>query len=188
MPNFPISEALKIALLAAAFAALYVLSRWASRLNESQPRIESPPEPEPSRVLELPRQSAKVIEIDRRPKFHSSQPVDEEDLHPVQIVRMYFAKFDYEPGPPDPQSFAGELFVELYNADSGYQWTLSYFVSTPQGLNEMLQQENWDYAYADQVFFVRRYDAKVIRQAVVEHLIGSLEKPSPPTEPEDRYV
>jgi hypothetical protein len=187
--NWLAAEGLKVVLLAGAFAGIYVLSRWSSRLNESSPRIATPSEPEaPYQSLEAPRQSPKIVPIDRRPTFHSSQAIDEAELLPIRIVQMYFSQFDFEPGPPDPKSFADELFVKLYNADHGYDWLASYFIATPQGLSEILQRENWDYAYADSVFFVRRYDPKVIRQAVVEHLLSTVEKPSPPTEPEDRFV
>jgi hypothetical protein len=187
MSSFFASEGPKIALLAVSFGGLYVLSRWVSQWNESRPRVEAPPQPQESR-LEIPPARPKVIPIDRLPKFHSSQPVDEAQLEPVRIVKMYFAQFDYEPGPPDPKSFADELFVKLYNADQGHDWTTSYFVATPQGLDQMLETEHWDYAYADGAFFVRRYDPKVIRQAVVEQLLSTVEKPGPPQEPEDRYV
>ncbi|MGZ4814612.1 MAG: hypothetical protein ACXVZV_04350 [Terriglobales bacterium] len=187
--NSFVSEGLKIVLLAGAFAGIYGLSRWASRLNESKPGIAPPPHPEPFREpVQPPRQSPKIVPIDRFPQFHSSQPVDERELLPIRIVQMYFSQFDFDPGPPDPNSFADELFVKLYNADSGYDWRVSYLVATPDGLKEMLQRENWDYAFADSVFFVRRYDPKVIRQAVVEHLLSTTEKPSPSKEPEDRLV
>jgi len=157
-------------------------------MNESQPRLDPPPELPPRPPIEAPRQLPKIVPIDRRPQFHSSQPVDEEELRPVRILQMYFSQFDFDPGPPDPKAFADELFVKLYDENSGHDWTLSYFVASPQGLDEMLQRESWDYAFADQVFFVRRYDPKVIRQAIVELLLNTHEKPSPPKESEDRFV
>lgn len=186
MTNQTTWEAAKVLLLSGAFVVLYVLSRWASRLNESQPRIE--PLPEEPRTVPAPRPWANVVPIDKRPQFHSSQAVDEEVLRPVRIIQMYFSKFDFNPGPADPQCFADELFVKLYDENTGYDWTQSFYVATPQGLDEMLQRENWDYAYTDRVFFVRRYDPKVVRQAVVEQLVSTVEKPSPPRAPEDRYV
>lgn len=100
---------------------------------------------------------------------------------------MYFSRFDIVPGPPDPTTFADEIFVDLYNENSGHKWTSSYFVTTPRGLDQMLEDEHWQYAFANQTFFVRRYDAKVIRQMILEHLMGTQEKPSPPKE-EDRYM
>lgn len=183
-----ISEAAKIVLLIVCFAIIYWVSRWASQLNESQPRIEPPREPEVPPLPEHPTPFRKVVPIDERQRFRSSEPLSEDELLPIHIVRMYFAKFDFEPGPPDRNSFSDELFVDLYNEATGYTWTQSYFVANPEGLDEILQRENWDYAYADSVFFFRRYDPKVIRQAVLEQLISTQEKPSPPKEPEDRYV
>jgi len=193
MSNFFASEGLKIALLGGSFVGLYLLSRWASRLNEANaaqmprqpeaPRAQAPPRPP-----EAPRPWSKVVPIDHRPEFHSAQPVNENELLPVRIVQMYFSQFDFDPGPPDPKSFADELFVKLYDENTGYDWTQSFYVATPQGLDAMLQRENWDYAYTDRVFFVRRYDPKVVRQAVVEQLISTQERPSPPKQPEDRYV
>jgi len=191
MSNWLATDGWKIILLGGSFVAIYALSRWASRQSE----LNSPPLPsekEPAYVpLEAPRQSSvprKIVPIDRGPQFHTSLAIDEDELRPIRIVQMYFSKFDFEPGPPDPSSFADELFVKLYNTDSGYDWMISYFVTTPNGINEMLQAEHWDYAFADRVFFVHRYDPKVIRQAVVEQLLSTLEKSSSPKEPEDRYV
>lgn len=188
MANLFTSDVLKILLLVGAFVALYVLSRWASRLNESNPRMEPPPLPEAPKLPDPPRPWTNVVTINRRSEFHSSQPVDEEELRPVRILRMYFSQFDCEPGPPDPNSFADELFIKLYDENTGYEWTQSFYVATPRGMDEMLQRENWDYAYTDRVFFLRRYDPKVVRQAVIEQLLSSQEKPSPPKQPEDRYV
>jgi len=187
MSNLFASETFKIVLLAGAFIALYALSRWASRLNESSPRIAEPPPPEVPAQPEAPRPWSNVVSIDRRPQFHTSQQVDEEDLRPVRIVQMYFSQFDFDPGPPDPTSFADEIFVKLYDEHTGYDWTQSFYVATPRGLDEMLQRENWDYAYTDRVFFLRKYDPKIIRTAVVELLLNTQERPSPPKE-EDRLV
>jgi len=190
MSNYWASEGAKILLLVAAFATLYWFSRWASRLNESstQPLPMQLPDPPPaSAQAEYPRTN--IVPIDRRPQFRSSEPIDEEQLRPVHIVQLYFSQFDFESGPPDPSSFSDELFVKLYDENSGYDWTQSFFVATPRGLDEMLQRESWDYAYTDRVFFVRKYDPKIIRQAVVEQLLSTQEKPSPPKEPDrDAYV
>lgn len=184
MSNVFLSETAKVALLFGCFAAIYGISRWASRLNESRPSLDPPRPPEPPQAPPS-TQFRKVVPIDRPISVRSAEPLSNDQLLPIQIVRMYFATFDFEPGPPDRSSFADELFVDLYNENSGYTWTESYFVVSPQGLDEMLLREKWDFAYADRLFFLRRYDPKVIRQAVLEQLISTQEKPSPP---EDRYV
>jgi len=182
-------EALKIGVLIGAFVGVYGLSRWASKQTESVPPAP-PSSPEPKRLPELepPTQWQKVVSIDGRSQFARTETVDESALKPVRIVNLYFTRFDLIPGPPDPSSFADEIFVDLYDENSGYKWTASYFVTTPHGINEMLEEEHWQYAFADQTFFVRRYDAKLIRQMIVEHLIGTQEKPSPPKNAEDTYI
>jgi hypothetical protein len=182
------SDAAKIAILVGAFVGVYGLSRWASRQTESVPFTpELPPAPPRTPELEAPRHWSKVVQIDTRAQFARTESIDEEALRPVRILNVYFSRFDIIPGPPDPSSFADELFVDLYDENSGHKWTNSYFVTTPKGLDQMLEEEHWQYAYADQAFFVRRYDAKVIRQMVVEHLMGTQEKPSPPKE-EDQLI
>ena len=179
------SDAAKIAVLVGAFVGVYGLSRWASHQTESvPPSLDQPPEI----PLEPPRQWSKVVQIDTRSELARSDNIDEEALRPVRILNVYFSRFDILTGPPDPKSFADELFVDLSDENSGHKWTNSYFVSTPHGLDQMLEEEHWQYAYADQTFFVRRYDVKIIRQMVVEHLMGTQEKPSPPKDAEDSYV
>lgn len=189
MTALPAGEALKIGVLLGAFVGVYGLSRWAARQTESVPPASPlPPETKHPRELEPPKQWSKVVSIDGRSQFSRTEVVDETALKPVRILNMYFSRFDMVPGPPDPSSFADEVFVDLYDENSGYKWTTSYFVTTPHGLGQMLEEEHWQFAYADQTFFVRRYDAKLIRQMIVEHLIGTQEKPSPPKNTEDSYV
>ncbi len=182
-------DTIKIGILIGAFVSIYVLSRWASRQTESVPPSPPlPPEPKRAPELEPPRQWSKVVSIDGRSQFARTEVADEAALKPARILNIYFSRFDMTPGPPDPTSFADEIFVELYDENSGYKWTTSYFVTTPHGLGQMLEEERWQYAFSDQTFFVRRYDAKLIRQMIVEHLIGTQEKPSPPKDAEDSYV
>src|SRR4051812_42281518 len=154
MLALPADDLTKLAVLVAAFVGVYGLSRWASRQTESVPRApELPLEPTPPAELELPRPWSKVVQIDTRSQFARTERVDEEALRPVRILNMYFSRFDLVPGPPDPTSFADEIFVDLYNENSGHKWTSSYFVTSPRGLDQMLEDEHWQYAFADQTFF-----------------------------------
>src|SRR4051794_20817429 len=115
MVAFPASDAAKVALLLGAFAGIYGLSRWASRQTESVPPTPAdPPEPARPPALDPPRPWSKVVSIDAGPQFAKPEILDETALLPVRIVNMYFSRFDIVPGPPDPQSFADELFVDLY--------------------------------------------------------------------------
>jgi hypothetical protein len=189
MSALPASDAAKIAILIGAFVGVYGLSRWASRQTESvPPSPDLPPEPSHVPLLDAPQQWSKVVPIDVRSQFASTEVVDEEALRPVRILNMYFSRFDIVTGPSDPTTFADEIFVDLYNENSGHKWTSSYFVTTPRGLDQMLEDEHWQYAFADQTFFLRRYDPKVIRQMILEHLMGTQEKPSLPKEEEGRYM
>jgi hypothetical protein len=189
MTALPAGEALKIGVLIGAFVGVYGLSRWAARQTESVlPTVPLPPEPYRPPELEGPKQWSKVVSIDGRSQFARTEVVDESALKPVRILNMYFSRFDIIPGPPDPGSFADEIFVDLYDENSGYKWTSSYFVTTPHGIGQMLEEEHWQYAFADQTFFVRRYDAKLIRQMIVEHLMSTQEKSSPPRDTEDSYI
>jgi hypothetical protein len=187
MTALPASDAARIAILVGAFAGVYGLSRWASRQTESVPTSPELPETARTPDLDSSRQWSKVVPIDGRSQFARTEMADEEALRPVRILNMYFSRFEVVPGPPDPTSFADEIFIDLYDENSGHKWTSSYFVTTPRGLDQMLEDEHWQYAFADQTFFVRRYDAKLIRQMIVEHLMGTQEKPSPPKQ-DDRYV
>jgi hypothetical protein len=177
------ADTIKIVILVSAFVAIYALSRWASRHSESlPPSPEMPRETAKVLPLEAPREWPKVVPINVRPQFARTEVVDESALLPVRIVKFYFSRFDVIPGPPDPAAFADEVFVELYDENSGYQWTNSYFVATARGIQQMLEDEHWQYAFADQTFFVRRYDAQAIRQMIVEQLINTQERPKPPKE------
>jgi hypothetical protein len=171
------TDSAKIIVLLCAFAGLYGLSRWSSRITDAIPPVpEPPPEPERSSTAGSQRVWPKIVPIDSRPQFQRTTEYSESELEPIRVTNTYFRTFDYLPGPPDPATFADELFVELYNAETGHQWTVSYFVASPDGIRELLDREKWQYAHTGDVILVRRYDPKVVRQAVLEDLIESQEK------------
>jgi hypothetical protein len=172
------TEGAKILVLAGSFAGLYLLSRWASRLNESNAAIPPPPPlaEAPRKTERQPSAPSNVVTIDRQPRFYGSERVDEEQLRPIRILQMYFSQFDFESGPNDPASFADELFVKLYNENTGYEWTTSFFVATADGVDAMLSQEHWDYAECNSVIFVQRYSGTVIRQAIMDLLANTREE------------
>ena len=94
----------------------------------------------------------------------------EPQLGPVRITKFYFSKFDLATGPQDPYSFYDELFVELYDSDSGSRWMQSYGVATPRGLEEILKDKQWNYLYANGIIVVPKYDVAPIREAVVARI------------------
>ena len=96
---------------------------------------------------------------------NSTAPVSD-NLGRVRVTQFNFAHFDAVPGPPDPESFADELIVELYDSVSDFRWTSTYVVATPAGIRKMMDEERWSFFYATEVFVVRRYDLQTIREAV----------------------
>ena len=89
-----------------------------------------------------------------------------DDLGRVRVVRLNFEHFDAVPGPPDPECFADELILELYDSVSDFRWTVSYVIATPRGISKRMDDEDWNFLYATEIFLLRRYDLELIRRAV----------------------
>lgn len=96
----------------------------------------------------------------------STAPVSD-NLGRVRVTQFNFTHFDAVPGPPDPESFADELIVELYDSVSDFRWTSTYVVATPSGIRKMMDEERWSFFHATELFIVRRYDMQIIREAVL---------------------
>jgi hypothetical protein len=92
-------------------------------------------------------------------------PVSDE-LGRVRVTQFNFEHFDAIPGPPDPECFADELILELYDSVSDFRWTVTYVVATPAGIRKRMDEETWNFLYATEIFIVRRYDLGTIRRAV----------------------
>jgi len=84
----------------------------------------------------------------------------------VSVTQFNFAHFDAVPGPLDPENFADELILELYDSVSDFRWTTTYVVATPPGIRKLMDDERWSFFYATEIFIVRRYDLPTIREAV----------------------
>ena len=167
--GFDLGDAGKTILLMACIAGLYVLARWTSRLNETRPSVSNQPLAPTTKVIPI-TSTSRV-----RTPF-PEPPADENG--PVRITNMYFATFDLAPGPPDHESFADELFVELVNVENGYNWTQTFFVATPAGLSALLRTNNWSHAFAESVILLRRYNVSEIKQAVLDRLKEEVEIPA----------
>jgi hypothetical protein len=89
-----------------------------------------------------------------------------DDLGRVRVVKFNFEHFDAVPGPVDPECFADELILELYDSVSDFRWTVSYVIATPKGISKRMDDEDWNFLYATEIFLVRRYDLELIRRAV----------------------
>lgn len=106
-------------------------------------------------------------------------------LGPVRITKFYFSKFDLASGPADPDVFYDELFVELYDADSGHRWMQSYGVATPRGLAQILQEKSWSYLFANGIIVLPKYDLARIREAVIARLAEDNETFEPVEKPQE---
>ncbi len=132
-----------------------------------------------------------------------SRPVDAASLEPPKITALpfpaanepenqsrlrlrnhYFRGFDSETGPPDPECFYDELFLELENPGSGDSWTSSYFVGTPSGIAQVMREEGWDEMFGTDLLIVRRFDRELILRSLLARIQEQYEiAPEPPRDP-----
>ncbi len=163
-------DALKLLLLVVTGGGLLALGRWSSRLGST--RIGESP-------LDLPTPDSRDLIADSMPRVWppsaeevaASLPFD--PLLGKLRIRMWF--FDITvvaPGPDDPEVFAEELHVELYDPESGHSWWHTYFVATPEGLANTLREKHWRYLHAPSVLVFPRYDFDEIRRAVVSRIVA----------------
>ena len=148
----------ELLLIAVVAAAGFLLLRILSSSGESK----SPPGFD---EISAENQRYKTQTIKTAWEKSSTAPVSK-DLGRVQVTQFNFAHFDALPGPPDPESFADELILELYDSVSDFRWTATYVVATPAGIRKLMDEERWNFFYATEIFIVRRYDLQLIREAV----------------------
>jgi hypothetical protein len=102
----------------------------------------------------------------------------------IRIINWNFEHFDLSTGPPDPDSFADYLWMELYDASTGHAWKQSRFVATPAGLEKILRKDGWGSMDIPQTILMPRYDVKELRAAVLDQL-GAIEASRGDAPPED---
>jgi len=106
----------------------------------------------------------------------SSTVIDAKDVedsryrNQYEVTRYYFAKTDVAQGPPDPDVFYDELFVDLTNVDTGEKFNNSMFVCTPRGIAEEMAKEKWDSVVGTELLIVRRYNLDAILAGSKRHL------------------
>jgi hypothetical protein len=106
------------------------------------------------------------------------------DQSRLRIRQHYFRSFDPEPGPPDPECFYDEIFVELEDPDSGACWTDSYFVATASGIAQVMREEGWDEMFGTDLLIVRRFDRELILRSLLERAAEQYEiAPHSPRDP-----
>lgn len=111
----------------------------------------------------------KFVGASETQKKTDQAPVSD-DLGRVRVVQFNFEHFDAVPGPPDPECFADELILELYDSVSDFRWTASYVIATPKGISKRMDDEDWNFLYATEIFIVRTYNLELIRRAVYGRL------------------
>lgn len=168
-------DALKLVLLVIVGGGLLALGRWSSRLAVTPGRDspENAPTPDPQDLV-TDRESLSRGWPPSAEEVAASLPYDPA-LGKLQIKKFFFDKTDVTPGPDVPEIFAEELYVELYNPDSGHSWWQSYFVATPQGLERILREKHWRYLHAPDVLIFPRYNFEEIRRAVVSRIVADHE-------------
>jgi hypothetical protein len=163
-------DVLKLLLLIVAGGGLLLLGRWSSRLGASSPSNLAPDLPTPD-VADLLPASATRITPPSAEEVAASLP-DDPALGNIRIRKFFFTKADVFPGPDDPEVFADELNIELYDLDSGHAWWQSYFIATPRGLSKLLREKSWRYLHAPEILVFPRYSLEEIHRAVVTRIMA----------------
>jgi hypothetical protein len=163
-------DGLKFLLLVLVGGGLLALGRWSSRLGPTGSRDAPGNMPTPDTADLLPAEKSRPkIWPPSAEEVAASLPFDPA-LGNLRIRKFYFKKADAIPGPDDPEVFADELNIELYDPDSGHAWWQSYFVATPLGLAKVLREKSWRYLHAPEILVFPRYDLEEIRRAVVSRI------------------
>ncbi len=107
----------------------------------------------------------------------------EDDQSRLRVRNHYFRSFDSDTGPPDPECFYDELFLEVENP-AGDGWTISHLVGTPSGIAQVMREEGWDEMLGTDLLIVRRFDRELILRSLLERLEEQYEiAPEVPRDP-----
>lgn len=172
--GFAPGDAVKLLLLVAMGGGLLALGRWSSRLGGTRSG-DFPgdiPTPDPHDLIS--GESQRKVWPPSAEEVAASLPFDPL-LGRIQIRKLFFDKTDVSPGPSDPEVFADDLHIQLYDPESGHSWWQAYFVATPQGLANILREKHWRYLHAPDILVLPRYDVEEIRRAVVSRIAADNE-------------
>jgi hypothetical protein len=158
----------KLLLMLAAVISLFMVGRWISARGESSAH-------DPTLVQhETPAGRPTILPHDAVPDPNA--PVHPEmDFGPVILKKLYFEGFDAASGPTDPSCFVDDITVEVYFKHTGSAFENTYTVGTPDGLRQLLHDKEWDILYSPEIFIVGRYDLKLIRQTILDHIVDTSE-------------
>ena len=163
---------LKLIVLIVVGGGLLALGRWSSgRAGTGEDLPSNIPTPDPKDLIPDPVSNPKVWPPSAE-QVAASLPYDP-SLGRIQIRKFFFDKTDVSPGPTNPEVFADDLHIELYDPDSGQSWWQPFFVATPAGLAAILREKNWRYLHAPEILVLPRYDLEEIRRAVVSRIVAA---------------
>jgi len=178
---FDQSDWLKLLGIAGAAVALYVVAKRIGGGDQSYPPPTDPvssahittPQAKPA----APDESQETADDDSDMPAYEERPTsagNEVQAKHFQITAWNFVTFDIETGPPDPDCFADELLMTMYDKSTRHAWRHSYFVATPAGLEKILRKKKWVSMFLPQVLVMTRYDAKELRAAMLDD-VGTME-------------
>lgn len=87
-----------------------------------------------------------------------------------EVTRYYFEKTDPAQGPPDPDEFYDQFFVDLTNVETGDRFSNSMYVCTPQGLKQEMIKQKWGSVVGTELLIVPRYNLDAILAGAKRHL------------------
>jgi len=172
----PLGDAVKLLTLVVSAGGLLALGRWSSRLGGSSEGFGPP--------ADSPTLGAAEVQLDTPSSPKEWPPSAEEvaaslpfdpSLGNIRIKKFFFKKTDVTPGPDDPEVFADELHIQLYDPDSDHDWWQSYFVATPRGLEGILREKHWRYLHAPEILVLSRFNLEEIRRAAVSRIVADHE-------------
>jgi hypothetical protein len=180
---FDQSDWLKLLGIAGAMVALYLVAKGLGGGSDAVP----PPMGSSSSTLTSIGETD-VDEPDQPPAAESGEPdqpgyvplLDEQreeaaKQNTIEIRAWNFATFEIETGPPDPNCFADDLWMDLFDSSTGHGWRQTYFVATSAGLEKMLRDNKTSFMFLPQILVLNRYDINQLRKAVLDDL-GAMEE------------
>ena len=100
------------------------------------------------------------------------------------IKNYYFAKIDLVRGPERSDSFCDDLFLQLEDPGSGFNWENQYTVATPAGLQEKLKSEPTNAVLlVGTILIVPRWDLALILKEIMDDILEKHEIAN--SEPDD---
>ena len=105
----------------------------------------------------------KVPEVEYLGQGNYSRPI---------LRNYYFAKIDLVRGPERSDSFCDDLFLQLEDPGTGFNWENQYTVATPAGLQERLKSEPANaLLLVGTILIVPRWDLALILKEIMDDIL-----------------